>query len=135
MKIGEKIKLLRTQSNITQKELSTRLNVSSQAVSNWERHKGYPDIGNIIRLSELFNISLDELIKKDSDFKTKLLESRVTNSIESILGVIGLIVFIGIFYFNIHKFISSNFSDLSIMGLVVGFLGIIYFGKEIKKRD
>ena len=41
------------------------MNVSRQAVYKWENNKGYPDIENLIKLSELYNVTLDELIKGD----------------------------------------------------------------------
>ncbi|MCH1736978.1 helix-turn-helix domain-containing protein, partial [Enterococcus faecalis] len=64
MTIGEKIKSLRQSKDLTQSGLGELLNVSSQAVSNWERGKGYPDISNVIQISELFQVSLDILIKE-----------------------------------------------------------------------
>jgi len=44
------------------------MNVSRQAVYKWENNKGYPDIENLIKLSELYNVTLDELIKGDQSF-------------------------------------------------------------------
>lgn len=48
------------------------MNVTRQAIYKWESRKGYPDIQNLIRLSELFEISIDELIKGDSSFQSKI---------------------------------------------------------------
>ncbi|MFD2727854.1 helix-turn-helix transcriptional regulator [Enterococcus camelliae] len=45
---------------MTQNKVAEVLHVSTQAVSNWERGKGYPDIQNILQLSDLFDVSLDE---------------------------------------------------------------------------
>ena len=70
MLIGEKIKIIREDRKISQEQMAKSLNVSGQAVSNWERGKGYPDISNIIRLSEIYDISLDELIREDKNGKT-----------------------------------------------------------------
>jgi transcriptional regulator with XRE-family HTH domain len=49
--------------SLTQLQVSESLNVSRQAVSNWETNKNYPDIVSIVLLSQLYNISLDELLK------------------------------------------------------------------------
>jgi len=68
MLIGEKIKIIREDRKISQEQMAKSLNVSGQAVSNWERGKGYPDISNIIRLSEIYDISLDELIREYKNY-------------------------------------------------------------------
>lgn len=60
--IGVKIKLLREQNKMTQHELANRLNVTRQAVSNWERGKTTPDIDSIQIISEIFAVSIDEII-------------------------------------------------------------------------
>lgn len=62
--IGQKIAEKRKQMHLTQEELSLRLNVSPQAVSKWENDLSIPDITLLIALADLFNISLDELIRQ-----------------------------------------------------------------------
>jgi transcriptional regulator with XRE-family HTH domain len=62
--LGEKLKVSRIEKSLTQLQVSESLNVSRQAVSNWETNKNYPDIDvSIVLLSQLYNISLDELLK------------------------------------------------------------------------
>jgi transcriptional regulator with XRE-family HTH domain len=61
--LGEKLKVSRIEKSLTQLQVSESLNVSRQAVSNWETNKNYPDIVSIVLLSQLYNISLDELLK------------------------------------------------------------------------
>jgi len=73
MKIGEQIRMLRKSENLTQEQLGEKLNVSRQAVYKWESDRGYPDIQNLIRLSEIFDISIDELIKKDRVFQQRII--------------------------------------------------------------
>lgn len=55
---GEKIQRLRKEAGI-QEELSYQLEVSRQAISKWERDNGYPETEKIVRMSKLFNVSLD----------------------------------------------------------------------------
>lgn len=62
--IGQKIAEKRKQMHLTQEELALRLNVSPQAVSKWENDLSIPDITLLIALADLFNISLDELIRQ-----------------------------------------------------------------------
>ena len=52
---------------LSQEKLAEKIYVSRQSVSNWETEKSYPDIHNILQLSVLFQVSLDELVKGDVD--------------------------------------------------------------------
>ncbi|MBQ3075181.1 MAG: XRE family transcriptional regulator, partial [Clostridia bacterium] len=61
--IGKNIRLRREAAGMTQSELAERLFVSFQAVSAWERGQSVPDLENAVRLSELFGVSVDALIK------------------------------------------------------------------------
>lgn len=61
--IGDKIKMLRRKRKLTQSQLANELNVSAQAVSKWEKGLSYPDIETIIKISELFDVTTDYLLK------------------------------------------------------------------------
>ena len=63
MMIGEKIQTLRKQYNLPQEQLADRLSVSRQAISKWEQGDCLPDIDNIIKLSDIFNVTTDYLLK------------------------------------------------------------------------
>lgn len=65
MEIGKQIKKYRTEMEISQEELSEKIFVSRQTISNWENNKNYPDVKSLLLLSSLFNVSLDILIKGD----------------------------------------------------------------------
>ena len=62
-KTGNLIKELRTEKELTQKELAEKLNVSTAAVSKWENGKGFPDISILEPLSAELGISITELVK------------------------------------------------------------------------
>ena len=74
MTFAEKLKDIRKQTGTSQEKLAEKLGVSRQAVTKWETGSGIPDIENIIAVSALFNISIDELLgnekahKKTSDY-------------------------------------------------------------------
>lgn len=74
MTFAEKLKSLRKNAEISQEKLAEKIGVSRQAITKWETDIGIPDIENIMALSALFNISIDELlsnqksIKKQEDF-------------------------------------------------------------------
>ena len=65
MSFGEKLQQLRKEKGLSQEDLAHQLNVSRQAVSKWESQNGYPEIEKMILISDLFQVSLDYLMKKD----------------------------------------------------------------------
>lgn len=72
MNIGEKIRAAREISGLTQMQAAERLLVSRQTVSNWENGKSLPDICSVVRMSELYGVSLDELLKGDREMLDKM---------------------------------------------------------------
>jgi len=60
--IGDKLKKLRKERDLTQEEVAAHLGISFQAISKWERNDGYPDITMLPALSNYFGVSVDELI-------------------------------------------------------------------------
>ena len=72
MGIGEKIKAARTEIGLTQEQAAENLMVSRQTISNWENGKSLPDIVSVIKMSELYKISLDELLKGDHVMMEKI---------------------------------------------------------------
>ena len=60
--IGSYISRLRKEADLTQSELSDRLNVTHQAVSKWERGESLPDIGTLMELAKVFNQSVDQIL-------------------------------------------------------------------------
>lgn len=62
MTFAEKLKSIRKQVGMSQELLAEKIGVSRQAVTKWETGAGIPDIENMISISNLFNISIDELI-------------------------------------------------------------------------
>ena len=69
MEIGKKLKEARLNRDLTQEVIAEKLNVSRQTISNWENEKSYPDIISVIELSNLYSISLDDLLKGDDAMK------------------------------------------------------------------
>lgn len=66
MSLGETIYRLRTEKNLSQGDLAERLEVSRQSVSKWENDSAVPDLAKIVKLSEVFEVSLDELVKGEN---------------------------------------------------------------------
>ncbi len=67
MELGKRIQKYRKEGALSQDALAEKVFVSRQTISNWENDKSYPDVKSLVLLSEVFQVSLDQLIKGDVD--------------------------------------------------------------------
>ena len=74
MELGKQIKMYRQEAHLSQEELANRVYVSRQTISNWENDKSYPDVNSLVLLSEIFQISLDKLIKGDIEIMKEVIK-------------------------------------------------------------
>ncbi len=81
--IGMRISELRKAKNMTQMELADRMNISFQAVSNWERGNSMPDISKLPELAELFGVSIDEILGKKSDLINNAANGNIEDYLEN----------------------------------------------------
>lgn len=65
MELANKLKLCREQSGLSQASVADKLNISRQSISKWENGRSYPDIDNLILLSDLYQVSIDELLREN----------------------------------------------------------------------
>ena len=72
--IGNTLKRLRRDRDLTQEEVATHIGISCQAISKWERGDGYPDITMLPTLANYFGVSVDELIGMDEISSSKKLD-------------------------------------------------------------
>ena len=72
MDIGKKIQEARLRANLTQEQSAEALGVSRQTISNWENEKTYPDIISVVKMSDLYSISLDRLLKEEKAMSSYL---------------------------------------------------------------
>ena len=66
MAFAQKLKELRTRAGMSQEKLSEKLGVSRQAITKWETDKGAPDMDNLMAISDLFGVSVDELLGREA---------------------------------------------------------------------
>ncbi len=76
MELASQIKKYRKELNLSQDELAERVFVSRQSVSNWENGKTYPDLRSLLLLSEVFSVSLDQLVKGDLKIMKQEIDSQ-----------------------------------------------------------
>ena len=67
MTLGDKLSKLRKENNYTQEQIAAALGVSRQSVSKWESNLAYPETDKLIRMSEMFQCSLDYLLKDEEE--------------------------------------------------------------------
>lgn len=109
MEIGQKLKNARVHSGLTQEVVAEKINVSRQTISNWENEKSYPDIISVIELSNLYCISLDDLLKGDSKMIEHLEEStNVVKSNKKLIGAISLNIVVVILLITLNMFLPNN---------------------------
>ena len=116
MEIGKKLKDARMKSGFTQENVAEKINVSRQTVSNWENEKSYPDIINIIELSNLYSISLDDLLTGDRAMMEHLEEcTNVVRSTQKLIGAIILNVITVILLVTLSMFLPDKSYYLSVV--------------------
>ncbi|MBF7051185.1 helix-turn-helix transcriptional regulator [Streptococcus sp. HF-2466] len=127
MEIGRKLKEARQMRGLTQENVAEKLNVSRQTISNWETEKFYPDILYVLQLSDLYQVSLDELLKGDERMIQHLENS--TNVVKSnqkiLLAFICNICLLFLFFIFVTPISKSYLLTLLSVALVVGTTGYI----------
>lgn len=109
MTLGQRIKKEREQRQWTQDYLAETLNVSRQAVSKWESDNAYPDIDRLVQISNLFNVTLDSLIKGDESLKKSITINKSyneSNGFWQFMRSSGWIMVVIVFYLLTNMFIK-----------------------------
>lgn len=130
MEIGTIIRNARNNAKLSQEQAAEALGVSRQTVSNWETGKSYPDIISVIRMSDLYFVSLDHLLKEENSvkqtYKDYLEES--TNVVKSnerksklilVLTVLGIWALSLIAFLLVHKGVDSYGYGLAVTWAVL----------------
>lgn len=118
MKIGVKLKEARLQAGLTQENVAEEIQVTRQTISNWETEKSFPDIVSVIKLSTLYNISLDKLLKGDEEMiehlekSTNIVKSNqklIIAIIANVMMIIAFILFNGLIISNQYLLLQRSF--------------------------
>ncbi|SHH35252.1 DNA-binding transcriptional regulator, XRE-family HTH domain [Clostridium collagenovorans DSM 3089] len=134
MDVGKKIKDARVKSGLTQEKVAEKIEVSRQTISNWENEKSYPDIISVIRLSDIYSISLDELLKGDSDMMKYLEDSTdVVSSNKKLLMAIGVNCLLFILFIFFNGIIGKN-TYLMIGSVTLGILSTTALFYQVIKK-
>ena len=116
MKFNEKLINLRKSVGLSQEELGNKLDVARQTVSKWELGETTPEMDKLVKMSEIFNISLDELVKDENrepqinNTNTQKLAGMMIKILKGI-GILLIIILIFYIIFAIIGLISFNTID------------------------
>ncbi len=96
MSIGNKIYELRVSNNLSQSDLADRLDVSRQSVSKWETDSSIPDLDKLIKMCDIFNVSLDDLTERGHNNDISVNRDTTPNSSISVIQKTFGILFFGL---------------------------------------
>jgi len=147
MDFGMQIKKLRSSRKLTQEQLAKKLNVSRQTISSWENNRNLPDLGMVVQIAKIFELSLDQLILGDPTMTSKLMKdgSDMKKAKISLITTIVLLLG-GIICFALFSMIGSTVDSSGILHepfflVPIGYLllllgiisGVIYLIQKLRK--
>ena len=142
MVISEKLKEARQKAGMTQEQVAEKVMVSRVTVSHWESGKSLPDIVSLISLSDLYCISLDELVKGDSKMTEKVRkDAKDADNNKRLIGVTAVLVIAVLLVYAISTLVGGGFRDfcegaiwwvLMAIGLAAS---MTYFGQTEPHED
>lgn len=94
MDFGTRLKEARARLGLRQEDIADGIDVSRQTVSNWENNRSLPDLRSIVEISDIYQISLDDLLKGDRKVMEKLIKDSDIKTMENKLNILTLIVLV-----------------------------------------
>lgn len=129
MEIGYRIRKKRKEFSFSQEVLAERIFVTRQTISNWENDKSYPDINNLILLSQIFNTSIDNLIKGDIEKMEKIVNQEEVSKFNRL----GSIYSIGLILTILLVSPAFYFGWVTIIAWVFFWIALIVIGVKLEK--
>ena len=148
MEIKDIIKEARTKSGLTQEQAAEKILVTRQTISNWENGKSLPDVLSIIKMSDLYQISLDELLKGDKKMVEKIeKEETLRKSERKELARAAIVIIIGCIFIILSGFgigvddkqsnymmLVNTLSDIVIILTGCSILATLYFDRAFETK-
>jgi len=147
MDFGTQVKNLRSSHALTQEQLAQKLNVSRQTISSWENNRNLPDLEMVVRISQVFELSLDQLILGDMTMTNKLMKdgSEMRRAKITLITTI-IMIFGGVICFVLSTVIGSTVDHNGVLHepfflIPIGYLffligiifGIVYLVQKFSK--
>lgn len=128
MEIGHYLKQQREKNGYTQQDVADHLFLTRQTISSWEQSKSYPDIEKLVLLSDLYHVTLDELIKGDQKMVEKLKDDTDTKRLQRrslILNSIGYMLFGVGYIITLNENVEEFLRGIGVGLILVGFIGTL----------
>lgn len=148
MKFADKMKLYRRQKGWTQQDVAERLLISRKTISSWENGRSYPDIFMLVQISDLYHVSLDDLLREDHEMINNYKEEHTMNAKKDNTFTISYIInFFACIYFLLQTIGLVKTTSLSsiwrvVLGVMVGIalLNVYYLiskcdWKKVKRQE
>lgn len=140
IKSGQFLYELRKEKNLSQKELADIIGVSDKAISKWELGEGFPSIEYLVKLSEFYEVTIDEIVKgQRKDIQVEQIKKNedkkqipIYQLISLIIGVVGLLIYIIVMYAG-RTLLGSAITSLfiSIITTILTILGFSYANNKL----
>lgn len=131
MQIGNQMKKYRDQFHLSQEQLAEKIYVSRQTISNWETNKSYPDIHSLVLLSQIFNVSIDQLVKGDLEMMKYQIKKEEINKFNKDGAIYGVLLIVSVLS------LVPLWAYLQVVGIFVWILiyGVaIYYALQLEKQ-
>ncbi|KRM43279.1 helix-turn-helix domain-containing protein [Lentilactobacillus parafarraginis] len=126
MRIGTQLQRQRQLNGLSQNQLAEALHISRQSISKWENGSALPNFANVMAISNLFHISLDDLIKGDAVLMNQLENEHKTSKVADILIIgFGMAIFVFIVLSLLSVSEDAVATGLSLIS-VISFIGLIF---------
>ena len=105
MTFNEKLRECREEAGLTQDDIAERLSLTRQAISKWERGINEPDIETIVQLADMYNVTIDQLLRADLSIVKRLaVKERSYKKFLVTVAILGgaLLIFLAIATFSIY---------------------------------
>lgn len=119
MELGTQIRKYRNEKTLSQEALAEKVYVSRQTVSNWENDKSYPDVNSLVLLSEVFEISLDQLIKGDVEMMKEQIDQTDQKKVERLSNIF-TILFLAVLITPVPLVHFLSYAGLAIWIVILG---------------
>ena len=139
MEVGNRIREERERLGLSQEDLARQIFVSRQTVSNWETGKTYPDVQSLLLLSNLFEVSVDSLVKGDVEAMQEKMENYELDrfKVKAATGLSLALIVVGAVMLAIlnkqGQTAASPFFAIAILLLVAG-VAVSYVAQRIENR-
>lgn len=123
---GSMIAELRKKQGMTQAELAEKLGITDKAVSKWERDLSFPDVNIILKLAEIFNVTVDELMQVKTTTKEDTTKKNISEMVTLVLKGVSLAMGIAVVVLPLLNEIESD-NAICMLGIGLACLAIVQF--------